>query len=241
MATIYIQSENGSVPSIFDSSSAMYGAIETGQNYILITNDEVVSGKWDNLIRTNLFVGSVEFMRNVFSRVGLDNIRVPYNSNRDHIVSTISEVREKFEKDGLDVFIKPFKIKEFTGFVLDKWTISMLNPMPDDLEVMVYDKFDHKIVSEFRCYIHNRQPVYIANYSGGLFYMVDEKYLNDVISDNDKNNFPVSYTIDIGILENGENVVIEYNDMWAIGNYGMPNDEYLRALKDRYFQIVKGK
>jgi hypothetical protein len=36
-----------------------------------------------------------------------------------------------------------------------------------------------------------------------------------------------------------ENVIIEYNDMWAIGNYGMPNDLYLQLLKDRYFEIVK--
>lgn len=25
----------------------------------------------------------------------------------------------------------------------------------------------------------------------------------------------------------------------SIGNYGMPNDLYLRLLKDRYFEIVK--
>ena len=31
---------------------------------------------------------------------------------------------------------------------------------------------------------------------------------------------------------------ISSNDMWAIGNYGIPNDIYLRVLKDRYFQIV---
>ena len=49
------------------------------------------------------------------------------------------------------------------------------------------------------------------------------------------------YTVDIGILENDENVVIEFNDMWAIGNYGIPNDIYLRALKGRYFEIINNK
>lgn len=57
--------------------------------------------------------------------------------------------------------------------------------------------------------------------------------MNSVIRSN--KDFPIAYTIDIGILESGENVVIEYNDMWAIGNYGIPNDLYLRLLKDRYF------
>ena len=27
--------------------------------------------------------------------------------------------------------------------------------------------------------------------------------------------------------------------MWAIGNYGVSNDLYVRMLKDRYFDIIK--
>lgn len=52
-------------------------------------------------------------------------------------------------------------------------------------------------------------------------------------------DFPKSYTIDVGILEDGENVVIEFNDMWGIGNYGVDNHTYLRLLKSRYFEIMK--
>lgn len=48
-------------------------------------------------------------------------------------------------------------------------------------------------------------------------------------------------TTGCGILETNENVVVEFNDMWAIGNYGIPNDIYLRALRDRYFQIINSK
>jgi len=54
-----------------------------------------------------------------------------------------------------------------------------------------------------------------------------------------RTNFPISYTIDIGVLENGENVVIEFNDMWAIGNYGMDNSDYLSLLRQRYFEIIR--
>jgi hypothetical protein len=34
--------------------------------------------------------------------------------------------------------------------------------------------------------------------------------------------------------------VVEFNDMWAIGNYGVPNDLYVKALRDRYFEIING-
>jgi len=40
------------------------------------------------------------------------------------------------------------------------------------------------------------------------------------------------------MLENGEVVVIEYNDMWAIGNYGIDNSTYFHLLRKRYFEII---
>ena len=103
---------------------------------------------------------------------------------------------------------------------------------------MAYKPFAHRIESEWRCYILNNRVEYIANYSGDLYMYIDGSYLNDIINQN-RGKFPVAYTIDIGILADGGNVVIEYNDMWAIGNYGLPNDIYLRMLKQRYFEIIK--
>jgi hypothetical protein len=63
--------------------------------------------------------------------------------------------------------------------------------------------------------------------------------VNKIISDY-KGIMPSAYTIDIGILDGGENVVVEFNDMWAIGNYGVDNSIYLRMLRRRYFEIVRG-
>jgi hypothetical protein len=36
-----------------------------------------------------------------------------------------------------------------------------------------------------------------------------------------------------------KNVIIEFNDMYAIGNYGVPNDLYVRMLRTRYFEIIR--
>lgn len=100
-----------------------------------------------------------------------------------------------------------------------------------------------KSQSEWRVYVHNHAMIDSRNYSGDFTDKPDYFKTANIISKNKKLKFPVSYTIDIGILqdsnEEGENVVIEYNDMWAIGNYGMPNDLYLQLLKDRYFEIVE--
>jgi len=234
---IYIQSNiEKTRPHHFDVASAMFGAIEIGQDYRLTTFEEVQSGKFNTLVKNNLFVGSVEFMKEVFSKIGKENVRVPKNSNREHKVMTLGDAK-KIAKSGQSIFIKPFDIKLFTGFILDQMVHTSISDVSDDTNVMVYDVFSSKIKSEFRCYIHNNRVVDVRNYSGDLFCCPNEEYLKGIIDIN--KDFPISYTIDIGVLENGDNVVIEYNDMWAIGNYGIPNELYLRLLRDRYFEIVK--
>jgi len=231
---VYIQSDNErKLPHHFDCACGLYGALDNAQDIRLTTFDEVQSGKFNQLIKSNVFIGSVEFMKEVFSKVGKTDVRVPQNSNRECKVMTLGEA-----KSIGDVFIKPFDIKLFTGFVLDKMIHTSISNIPDDTMVMVYDVFPSPIKSEWRCYIHRDKVVDIHNYSGDFFTAPSKEYLESVINSN-KSKFPIAYTIDIGVLENGDNVVVEYNDMWAIGNYGINNYDYFKLLRERYFEIVK--
>lgn len=102
---------------------------------------------------------------------------------------------------------------------------------------MTYKPFESPIVSEWRIYVLNDRIEDSRNYSGEFTISPNYEYVMTVINNN-RGKFPCAYTIDIGILDNSETVVVEYNDMWAIGNYGVPNDIYLRMLKDRYFEII---
>jgi hypothetical protein len=238
---IYIQKDKyKDIPHHFDVACAMYGAMDSNLDYRLITYDDIdiVSTNFEYLFtKNNVFVGSVEFMKLVFGKQGIDIPKVPMNSNRVHNVDTLGNVKKQAQL-GYKWFIKPFDIKLFTGFVIDQMQYYSIKNIPDDTEVMVYEPFKHPIESEWRCYINNHKLEYIANYSGDILVNVNGLYLMSVINSN-KDTFPCAYTIDIGILTNGENVVIEYNDMWAIGNYGIPNDIYLRMLKNRYLEIIK--
>lgn len=236
---IYIQSDDErSIPHHFDVACAMYGAIETARDYRLTSFEEIKSGKFDSLLKTHLFVGSVEFMREVFRRAGIENPRVPENSNRPFESISLGEARRR-SKEGEKLFIKPFDIKLFTGFVIDQMVNTSIADIPDETNIMAYKVFRDPIASEWRCYIHRDKVIDIRNYSGDIFTYPDVIYLLEVVYKNE-DRFPTAYTVDIAILESGENVVVEYNDMWAIGNYGIPNDLYLRLLRDRYFEIVRG-
>jgi hypothetical protein len=234
---IYIQSnDEKTLPHHFDCSCAMFGAIESGLDFRLTTFEEVESGRFDQLIRKHLFVGSVEFMREVFNRVGLNDIRVPKNSNRTHSVSSLGEIKRSSQL-GNKHFIKPLEIKLFTGFVIDQMHYTSIQSLPDDTPVMVYDVFKGTILSEWRVYINNHKLIDSRNYSGDFTICPNYDYIRGIVEENRK-DFPIAYTIDIGILSTNENVVVEFNDMWAIGNYGVDNYHYLRLIRDRYREIM---
>lgn len=235
---IYVQRSDihKSIPHHFDCSCAMYGAIETDQEFKLISFDELLSGEYDNKLRTNLFVGSVEFMREVFDRLKVGDIRVPRNSNRNEEITTLDKVRERVT-NGEVLFTKPSKIKLFTGMIVTKDFLPALNIYDGDTEVYVSKPFDNPILAEYRCYVNDGEIVDIRSYMGNPSIIPDNNFLNRVLLEN--TDFPVSYTIDVAILKGLENVVVEFNDMWAIGNYGIPNDLYLRLLKNRYSEILR--
>jgi hypothetical protein len=56
---------------------------------------------------------------------------------------------------------------------------------------------------------------------------------------------PVSYTLDVGLIQVGkglyETILIEINDFWAIGGYGLDGRTYVRMLIDRFQQIKNKK
>ena len=235
---VYIQSNTEkTIGHHFDCYCALYGAIELGLDYRLTSYEEISNGKFDALIKRNLFVGSVEFMKMVFSRIGLDNVRLPENSNRISETITLEEAHQRVAS-GIKLFIKPVDIKLFTGLVLDGMQYSCLTNLPKETKVLAYEPFKHKIISEWRLYVHNDKLIDSRNYSGEFIISPDYEYAMKIIANN-KGKFPCAYVLDIAVLENNENVLVEYNDMWAIGNYGVPNDIYVKTLKDRYFQIVK--
>lgn len=243
---ILIQSESDrKLPHHFDAACALYGAKDSGEDYRLTSFEEIESSKLDMMLRINCScaVGSTEFMREVFKHLGKTDVRLPRNSNRQSEIITLAEAHQRVVA-GEKLFIKPVETKQYgiSGLILDGMKYTILNDVSEETKFYAYQPFAKKLISEWRIYVHRHKMVDARNYSGDFCEMFNRTYANYVINQN-KLDFPIAYTMDIGIFEEEdgvqmpENVVIEFNDMWAIGNYGMPNDLYLQLLKDRYYEI----
>ena len=125
-------------------------------------------------------------------------------------------------------FIKPMNdVKLFTGEVIESYeqldSIKDFSNANDKTEVYVSAVLP-KIVTEYRCFVHEDKLVGIQNYAGDFTVFPDVHMINTMISAYTSSN--CVYTLDVGVLEHGQTILIEVNDMWAIGSYGMDAKTY---------------
>jgi len=141
----------------------------------------------------------------------------------------------------LPVFIKPMRdVKLFTGFVMEKESDLdfiqkyIKHPVPDDTEVYVSEVLP-PIVAEYRCFVHEGKLTGIQYYQGDFTVYPTIRMIEDMIDDYESAN--CAYTLDVGVMEHGITLLIEVNDMWAIGSYGMNAKDYTLACVRRMREI----
>ena len=50
---------------------------------------------------------------------------------------------------------------------------------------------------------------------------------------------PAGYSIDFGITDDNRTLLIECNDGWSLGNYGLEPSKYCRLLGKRWHELMK--
>lgn len=240
---VYIKSLNG-FP-IYDMGvTALQGFRENGTNVILYEDlDEVP------LNRYTLLVTTIDETQEWFRRMGwienpeLDTIPQELNTidclQREIKYSTLGEVRKITE---FPVFVKPVNLKQFNAGVISNihqigWIEEHLK---DDVPVIISEV--KNIISEYRCYVIDGKCVGIYNYLGDIFEFPNPTAINYMISI--FKSAPVAYSLDVGIVEDpkeDENytILIECNDFWSLGNYGLSPKLYCRGLMLRWRELLE--
>jgi hypothetical protein len=135
------------------------------------------------------------------------------------------------------IFIKPYNIhKLFTGLVIN--SVKDLINVPDaakDTTVLCSEVIN--IVSEYRLYINYRTEIIDARrYTGDFRKLPDFSLAEDIIKV--FQNKPIAYSLDLGITDKNETVIVELNDAYCLGNYGMSSDKYSKMVENRWMEIV---
>lgn len=268
MEKMFAELKNG-LPVNVDIQNAIDGFISLGYEIYEFTAEDLESDKMDYRATKYPFVGSIDGMTELFKNIGKypEPIDFPESIiesgllNRNVVKTTLNKFIGDFKQNHKPMFVKPVQTKLFDGALiskeehlnylkmsmqLDKYVetskhnnakkVQSLYSEIEDCNIFITEPID--IVSEHRVYVHNKKAIYSCNYSGDFRINPDFGYVDKLIEMYQEQ--PVAYTIDVAILKDGSMTVIEFNDFWAIGSYGLYCIDYAQMLLDRYFEIVIG-
>lgn len=192
----------------------------------------------------HIVVGSTEAARRWLTKNGYQCPPSIDCKIRHYPYNRIYPTCEKFLTSAVNypVFIKPADvIKLFTGTVVRSKEEAAL--ILNGLQCAIETKPLMNYTSEWRVYIHKGKLLKVCHYLGDPGLMPNMDIVNETLFVLKKYKHPVftynSFTIDVGYDQNENSwFVIELNDGWSIGNYGLDSDKYYHFLKDRWFQLT---
>lgn len=156
---------------------------------------------------------------------------------RDIILTTYKDAGSDYP-----YFIKPaIDVKLFTGDVVrsdsDKRFLLDFSNCVEDTPVYKSECVD--FVSEYRVFVSRGEIRGIKHYRGDFKKFIDIPTIERMVAT--YKDCPSAYTLDVGLTSDGRTLLVEVNDMWAIGSYGLDGRTYALLCERRMREILRKK
>lgn len=196
------------------------------------------------LTHETMVYGGIARVRKAFDRLGVAQPTVgelppaevlPLYGRRVW-ATAMREVRQGYE-DNRFFFIKPLREhKAFPGHVTSGSisTLALTSGFADDFEICASDVM--WFFSEYRLMIH-RGRIRDSRFYRGDFRLAPDYTVADLFLET-IDDPPVAYSLDLGVNVTGKTCVVEVNDAFSLGHYGMPSIAYAQMVIDRWEEIV---
>lgn len=216
-----------------------YGLTRMGYEVHPFTMDNIPQ----DITKDTVCHGGINTIRKIFDQLGIEQAPVhnpqdylPQYCNRNFEETTIGKINT--EEREYPYFIKPMEDhKLFTGFVIKNYMDKgRLYGLPIDTKILVSEYVN--MVSEYRCFVNRGKLVGSKNYTGDFTKNIDYDIVNRAIEDY-KEHAPISYSIDFAVTDKGETILIEINDGFALGSYGLNPITYSKMIIDRWNELNK--
>lgn len=237
---------------IFDGGYAAHeGACYKGYDVIFFEDIREVPASKDILVVACIESTILYFQRTLGIRVPepidwFKYLKVEGLITRDINYTTIGELLQKDLNQ--PIFLKSNReLKVFPSGVVknpNKTTLNLLLGSYDHSTNIMTSSVEN-FVSEYRVfYRKDRGMVGMKHYSGNPCVFPNMNYVHQLTPYclnlmNKTEELPVAYTADFGVCENGKTELIEYNDAWSVGAYGLDGEIYIDFLLARWKQLMK--
>lgn len=144
----------------------------------------------------------------------------------DHVLSA---------KDMFPVFIKPVRDKAFVGTVLrTEADMPRLRQTKMNEPVLCSELVEFQ--AEWRAFIRYGRIWDVRPYRGDWHMQYDPDILDRAVSA--YTGGPAGYAMDFGVTEDGRTLLVEVNDGFALGSYGLDPIQYAKLLSARWSELT---
>lgn len=230
----YIQAKQG-IPGGVNFFNAYQGFCEMGLECVMFNDvDEL-----DTSLRSDVVVGGLGVVQHALMRFGTEPPHLDYPSElarylgRRIWTTSLREVAEM--PDSWPVFVKPVDEKRFTGVVVRSvGDLRGIGRGAADQEVLCSEPID--LVAEWRCFVRYGSVLDVRPYSGDWHYRYDAAVIDGIVRD--YASAPAGYAADVGVTRDGRTLLVEVNDGYALGCYGLQHNLYAKLLSARWAELV---
>ena len=237
------------IPHNHNFASAMFGFREMAAE---IVPYHLIDDIYDDFKREDIALDYIDQCNVLFNKFGVTphipdypDVLKPF-LGRKIWKDTINSISRDENKWSAGYFVKPaVRSKAFTGK-----TISSIKDLmgcgnhAEDYEVLVSESLD--IAAEWRCFITYDEIIDVRPYGmiidksrKGYLYHYDAQVLNSMmesfVSWEDR---PMACSMDICVTKDGRTLLVEFNDAYSLGAYGLADIYYAKLISARWSQLL---
>jgi ATP-grasp domain, R2K clade family 2 len=153
---------------------------------------------------------------------------------REISVSTLGELRERGLCD--PIFIKPVSHKEFSGFVWTGDRESRMRVVTQPFGTSIFTSPTINFRSEYRCIVLDNEVLDCRRYKGD-YWLAPNRDVVEAAIKLMKDDSPRGYSLDWGITDDNQTLLVEMNVGYALGHYGMQPEKYAKLLSATWNEI----
>lgn len=236
------------IPHNYNIANAMYGFRELGAEIIPYhTIDEI----YQEVTKDDIVVDYIEQCNEIFGKFGISPSIPDYPSSFEKFLGrkiwkdTIDSISSDESKWSAGYFVKPVKSKVFTGKVISSLSdLVGCGKCGENYEVLVSEPLDIK--AEWRCFIMYDKIIDVRPYGllldqnrESYLYHYDPKVLKEMMEEFCKwEGRPAACSMDICVTSDRRTLLVEFNDAYSLGSYGLPSIFYAKLISARWSQLL---
>lgn len=235
---VYIQSDKNQIPHNYNFMNAYQGFREMGFEIVRFCDKE----KLRESDREDVVVGYVDTVRERLYDFGFLTPEIDYPDELQKYLgrkirkTTMNEVSDDPTK--WPVFVKPIEDKQFTGVVVHSPKDLIGCGIPG-VNQDVYCSEVVDFAAEWRCFVRYGKILSVRPYKGDWRKQYDHRVIENALKD--FSSAPAGYAADFGITHDGRTLLVEINDGYSLGCYGLLHIDYAKLLSARWAELTSTK